>query len=455
MAHVTTKTTVSLDKSQELFQRIARSVAGGESNYVRLKNGLEMCFDRGDGSRFWDVDGNSYIDFSLGYGPLIFGHKPKALNDAVIDVITKRGIQFTFPYDMEADVAEAIVAAVPGVDLIRFCTTGTEAVSAALRLARAYTGRDKIVKFEGQYHGWTDSVYVSAYPDLAKAGPDENPRPVPGSRGTPQGAADLFIPLSWNDAGAVERALREHSGEVAAILTEPVMCNCGVIPPAPGYLEALRDLSRQHGAVLIFDEVKTGFRLGLGGAVAAYEVTPDLVTWAKALGGGFPIAAFGGNADIMGMEARNEVMHGGTYNAHQVGMAAAQATLGIMKSNPVMFADLWRKGERLREGLERAVRSAGHQAVCQGVGPLLQIYFTDGTDSLTDYRNVVRHIDSDTFSRFQGALQDRGVYIHPDPLECFYVCTAHSDADIDETIAAAHDAAAFIREQPEAYVTAE
>lgn len=454
MAHVTTKTTVSLDESQHLFQRIARSVAGGESNYVRLKNGLEMCFDRGEGSRFWDVDGNCYIDFSLGYGPLIFGHKPVAVNDAVIDVISTRGIQFTFPYDIEADVAETIVAAVPGVDLIRFCTTGTEAVSAALRLARAYTGRDKIIKFEGQYHGWTDSVYISSYPDLAKAGPDEHPVPVPGSRGTPQAAADLFIPLPWNDVGAVERALREHPGEIAALITEPVMCNCGVIPPAPGYLEALRDLTRDAGTVLIFDEVKTGFRLALGGAVATYEVTPDLVTWAKALGGGFPIAAFGGNREIMGLEARNEVMHGGTYNAHQVGMAAARATLDIMRRDASLFADLWRKGERLREGLQEAVTSAGLEVRCQGVGPVLQIYFTSRQEPLTDYRSVVRTIDFDAFSRFQGALQDRGVYIHPDPLECFYICTAHSDADIEQTIEAARDAAQVLREQPGAYVTA-
>lgn len=444
MSHVSAQTTVRLDKSQELFQRIARSIAGGESNYVRLKNGLEMCFDRGEGSRFWDVDGNSYIDYSLGYGPLIFGHKPAIVNEAVIDVITRRGVQFTFPYDIEAEVAEKIVASVPGVDQIRFCSTGTEAVSAALRLARAFTGRDRIIRFEGQYNGWTDSVFVSCYPDLEKAGPDTQPVPVAGSKGTPQAAVDLFIPLPWNDADAVERALREHSGEVAAVLTEPIMCNCGVIPPADGYLQALRRLTREAGVVLIFDEVKTGFRIGVGGAVDLFGVEPDLVTWAKALGAGYPIAAFGGNKDIMGLEARNEVMHGGTYNAHQVGMAAAEATLDIMTSSPDLFKDLWRKGERLRSGLQEAVRTAGLDAVCQGVGPLLQIYFTS-KESLANYRDVVRNIDAERFSEFQGALQDRGVYIHPDPLECFYVCTAHSDADIDETIRVAHDAALAIR----------
>ena len=184
MAHVTARTTISLDKSQQLFQRIASTVAGGESNYVRLKNGLEMCFAYGEGSRFWDVDGNSFIDYSLGYGPLIFGHKPVEVTQEVIDVITTRGIQFTFPYDLEADVAEMIVDNVPGVDLVRYGTTGTDAVSAALRLARAYTGRDKIVNFEGQYNGWTDTVFVSCYPSprIVSPGPDERPRPVPPAR---------------------------------------------------------------------------------------------------------------------------------------------------------------------------------------------------------------------------------------------------------------------------------
>ena len=445
MAQVRARTTNNLEKSKRLFDEISEYVAGGESNYIRLKAGLEMCFDRGEGSRFWDVDGNCYIDYSLGYGPLIFGHKPKPVNDAVIDMVTKRGIQFTFPFDTELEVARAIVESVPGVDLVRFATTGTEAVTAALRLARAYTGRDKIIKFEGQYHGWTDSVYVSYHPSLEAAGPAERPRPVPSSRGTPQSAADLFVPLPWNDLDAVRRALEEQGDEIAAVLTEPVMCNCGVIPPQPGYLQGLRELTRQYGVVLIFDEVKTGFRLALGGGTEWFGVTPDLVTWAKALGGGYPVAAFGGNSDIMGLEARNEVMHGGTYNAHSVGMAAARSTLGIMRSNPGMFADIWRKGERLCEGLEEAARSAGHQALAQGVGPILQLYFTDGTEPLTDYRTVLQHVDYDKFSRFQGALQDRGVYIHPDPLESFYICTAHSDEDIEDTIEAAREAAHAIR----------
>lgn len=444
MAHTTAKTTVDLDKSLTLFKRISRYVAGGESNYVRVKNDLEMCFARGEGSRFWDVDGNCYIDYSLGYGPLIFGHKPKVVNQAVIDMVTERGVQFTFPYDTEGDVAQAIVESVPGVDLIRFGTTGTDAVAAALRLARAYTGRDKIIKFEGQYHGWTDSVYVSCYPPLDKAGPDEHPRPVPGSRGTPQSAAELIIPLTWNDIEAVKGALRDHRGEVAAVLTEPVMCNCGVIPPKPGYLEALRDLTREAGVLLIFDEVKTGFRLSLGGAVETFGVTPDLVTWAKALGGGYPISAFGGSRAVMELEARNEVMHGGTYNAHPAGIAAACAALGVMRSDPGLFADLWRKGRRLAEGMQQAVREAGHQAVVQEVGPLLQLFFTDGTEPITDYRTFARHVDDEKFSRFQGALQDRGVYIHPDAGECFYICTAHSDEDIEETIEATRDAARAI-----------
>jgi glutamate-1-semialdehyde 2,1-aminomutase len=182
----------------------------------------------------------------------------------------------------------------------------------------------------------------------------------------------------------------------------------------------------------------------MGGATELYGVTPDLVTWAKALGGGFPIAAFGGSHEVMGMEERNEVMHGGTYNGHPVGIAAARATLGLMLADPGMFPAIWRRGERLRDGIQEALRAAGHSALCQGVGPLLQLYFTDGTEKLTDYRTTIRHINKDKFSAFQGALQDRGVYIHPDPLECFYVSTAHSDEDIEETIRAAGEAAEAI-----------
>jgi glutamate-1-semialdehyde 2,1-aminomutase len=445
MPPVTTQTTIPLEKSQQLFQRIAQSVAGGESNYVRVKNGLEMCFDRGEGARFWDVDGNSFIDYSLGYGPLIFGHKPKAVTDAVIEAITTRGIQFTFPYDIEAEVGEMIVDSVPGVDLVRFCTSGTEAVSAALRLARGFTGRDKIVKFEGHYHGWTDSMFISCHPGLDKAGPDDGPRPVVGSRGIPQAAADLIIPLPWNNSEILERTLRERHAEIAAILTEPVMCNCGVIAPVPGYLEAMREMTRRYDILLIVDEVKTGFRLALGGATEHYHLEPDIITWAKALGAGYPVAAFGGPRRVMELEATNEVMHGGTYNAHTVGMAAARATLSEMRSSPALFSDMWRRGERLREGLEQSARDAGHQSVCQGVGPMLQLFFTDGEPAITDYRSAARHVDTNKFSEFQGALQDRGFYIHPDPLECFYMSTAHTDDDVENTIAAAREAAAAIR----------
>ncbi|HZU13971.1 MAG TPA: aspartate aminotransferase family protein [Chloroflexota bacterium] len=444
MAQITARTQNQLDVSRALFTEISQYVAGGESNYIRLKAGLEMCFDHGEGSRFWDVDGNEYIDYSLGYGPLIFGHKPKLVNDAVIDMVTTRGIQFTFPYDTERDVARAVVESVPGVDLIRFCTTGTEAVTAAIRLARAYTGRDKFVKFEGQYHGWTDTMYVSYHPSLDKAGPEDAPRPVPSSRGTPQAVADLVVPLPWNNLDVVEQTLQRRGNEIAAILTEPVMCNCGVIPPEPGYLEGLRELTRHYGVVLIFDEVKTGFRLSLGGATSLFGVTPDLITWAKALGGGYPVAAFGGNREIMGLEERNEVMHGGTYNAHSVAMAASKATLDTMRGDPQMFPELTRKGERLRAGLQDAARRAGHNAVAQGVGGILQLYFTDGTEHLTNYRQVLEHVDMEKFSQFQGAFQDQGVYIHPDPLESFYLCTAHSDEDIDFTINAAYEAARAI-----------
>src|SRR5579872_4749296 len=226
MSPVAAQTSIPLEKSQRLFHEIAEYVAGGESNYVRVKNGLEMCFDRGDGPRFWDVDGNSFIDYSLGYGPLIFGHRPRQVTDAVVEVITTRGVQFTFPYDLERDVARFIVESVPHVDLVRFCTTGTEAVTAAMRLARAYTGRDKIVKFEGHYHGWTDAMFLSCHPSLDKAGPEDHPHTVPGSSGTPRGAADLIVALPWNNPDVLERTLSERGRDIAAVLMEIGRASC-------------------------------------------------------------------------------------------------------------------------------------------------------------------------------------------------------------------------------------
>ncbi|MBX6342277.1 MAG: aminotransferase class III-fold pyridoxal phosphate-dependent enzyme, partial [Thermomicrobiaceae bacterium] len=402
-----------------MFDRVARSIAGGESSYARLKKGLELCFARGEGSRFWDVDGNAYIDYSLGYGPLIFGHKPPRVTEAVIQAIGERGSVATFPYDLDYLVGEQITQMVPGVDLIRFANSGTEATMAAARLARAYTGRTKIVQMEGAYHGFADTHYWSSHPGVYDEElPPYTPEPKPGSRGIPAAYGEALLIAQYNDRESMEMLFDRYGDDIAAVLVEPIQANTGVIPPEPGYLEFLRDITRRHGALLIFDEVITGFRVAPGGAQELYGVTPDISTFAKALGGGFPIAAFGGSAEVMGMEARNEVMHGGTYTANVIALAAANAVLTEMRERrDEIWGRLNEFGTRLCQGLGDACREAGLRNITQGVGPVWHIFFAKpgapDVAKLRNYREVHAYTSVEIFDRFHTEMMERGVYFHP------------------------------------------
>jgi glutamate-1-semialdehyde 2,1-aminomutase len=437
----------SLTKSRAMFERVARSIAGGESSYARLKKGLELCFERGDGARFWDVDGNVYIDYSLGYGPLIFGHNPRRVTEAVVQAITERGSVATFPYDLDYLVGEQITSMVPGVDLIRFANSGTEATMAAARLARAYTGRNRIVQMEGGYHGFSDTHYWSSHPDVYA----EHPRPyqpqaLPGSRGIPDFYGEGLLIGQYNDPANLEMLFERWGAEIAAVMVEPIQANTGVIPPEPGYLEFLREITRRYGALLIFDEVITGFRVAPGGAQELYGVLPDITTFAKALGGGFPIAAFGGSAEVMGMEARNEVMHGGTYTANLVALAAANAVLSEMQARrDEIWTTLNTLGERLCDGLGDACREAGLRNVSQGVGPLWHIFFArpdaPDVDRIRNYREALAYTSIDLFDRFHDAMLKRGVYFHPYHFERWFISAVHSDDDVQRTLEAAYDAA--------------
>lgn len=438
---------LSHERSRELFERISHSIAGGESSYARLKKGLELCFERGDGPYFWDVDGNRYIDYSLGYGPLIFGHNPAAVNQAVVKAITERGSVATFPYDLDAKVGEQIVSMVPGVDLLRFANSGTEATMAAARLARAATGRTKIVQMEGGYHGWSDTHYWSSHPDVFAAEPAPYTSTAkPGSSGIPAAYGDALLIAQYNDRDNLEQLFKEHGDDIAGVLVEPIQANSGVIPPDEGYLQFLRDITRRYGAMLIFDEVITGFRVAPGGAQELYGVTPDITTMAKALGGGFPIAAFGGTREVMELEARNEVMHGGTYTANLVALAAADAVLGEMESNrDAIWGQLNDLGQRLCQGIGDACREAGLRNVSQGVGPIWHIYFAkpDAPElsTIRNYRDALAYTSIDIFDRFHEAMLKRGVYFHPYHLERWFLSTAHGEAEVAATLEAAADAA--------------
>ncbi|HEX3721958.1 MAG TPA: glutamate-1-semialdehyde 2,1-aminomutase [Nitrolancea sp.] len=444
---------LALDKSRAMFDRIGQSIAGGESSYARLKKGLELCFDRGEGSRFWDVDGNEYIDYSLGYGPLIFGHNPQKVTEAVVKAITERGSVATFPYDLDYQVGEQLVQMVPGVDLIRFANSGTEATMAAARLARAYTGRGKIVQMEGGYHGFADTHFWSSHPEVYSEHPEGYTKvPQPASSGIPGIYAEALLIAQYNDRENLEALFAEHGSDIAAILVEPIQANTGIIPPEPGYLQFLREITQRYGALLIFDEVITGFRVAPGGAQELYGVTPDITTFAKALGAGFPIAAFGGSREVMGMEERNEVMHGGTYTANLIALAAANTVLTEMRENrDEIWGKLNNHGTQVALGLGDACREAGLPNIVQNVGPLWHIFFAKpGAPEITkirNYRDALAYSSVDVFDRFHTAMMERGVYFHPYHFERWFISTAHDERDVQQTLEAAADAAEDVASQ--------
>jgi len=429
--------------SARLFDAARRVIPGGVNSTARATwagwTPYPLFVESGQGSRLRDVDGNEYIDYLLGLGPMIFGHRPARVTRAVVDFIEQRGTVFALPTADEARLAEKIIAAVPSVDQVRLCNTGTEAVLYATRLARAFSGRRKIVRFEGMYHGFSDGVYWSKHPALDKAGPDARPLPVAQGPGMPKGVEENLIILPWNDAQALADAIAREGDQIAAVLTEPVMCNTGCILPKPGYLEAVRDLTQQHGIVLIFDEVITGFRLGLAGAQGRLGVRPDLSVFAKGIGGGFPVAALGGRADIMGLVANGTVSMAGTYTANGIAVAAANAALDELAS-PGLYERLEAVSDALRLGLGEVLRDAGLPAYVVGLGPLMQVWFA--REPIHNYRDAERHADQELFRRWWQGMLARGVLFHPGAYENLFVSTAHTRDDIAETLAAAKEVAA-------------
>ena len=392
---------------------------------------------RGSGARLWDIDGNEYLDYLLALGPMIHGHAHPEVTERVTRAIHEIGTMFALPYELEAEAARKIVSAVPSVELVRFGNSGTEVVLHATRLARAFTGRTVVVRFEGQYHGWADQLEWSHHPDLALAGPRERPVALPGTPGIPEVIGQTLAVLPWNDQDAVERLVAERGGEIAAILTEPIMGNTGVIPPQPGYLAFLREITAAHGIVLIFDEVITGFRVHLGGAQALYGITPDLTTMAKALGGGFPVAAIGGRREIMDQVSDGAVLHAGTYNANAVAVAAASASLDVL-GRPGTHDRLFELSDRLTQGIGGIFERAGVPVQIQGVGPMFQFWFSE--KPIVDYRDAAAHLNSPKYAALALELHRRGVMVHPSNIELWFVSTVHTAADIDETLAAFEDA---------------
>jgi glutamate-1-semialdehyde 2,1-aminomutase len=431
--------------TKALFERAKVTIPGGAGSTARLpRNGWKpypLFMAEGQGSRLRDVDGNEYIDYLLGLGPMILGHRHPQVTQAVTDAVAELGTCFGLPYELEIEAAEKVVAAVPGIDQVRFTNSGSEAVGTAVRLARATTGRRLIVRFEGHYHGWQDTVYWSNHVDPELAGPIDHPRPVAMGGGVPAELQDTLVVLNWNDPESFIALMETRGHEVAAVLTEPAVFNTGCILPEPGYLELLREQTTKHGALLIFDEVITGFRFARGGAQEWFGVNADLVTYAKGIGGGFPVAAIGGTNEAMRLIADGTYSHSGTYNANVVQCAAVSATMDVL-AEPGLYERQRALGNRLARGLEGIATAKGIDAYVEGIGTVFQLWFADRP--IRNWRDAAAHAREDIFTRWYEEMIVRGVLFHPLQFENLFVSLVHTDEDIDATLNAAEDALSVV-----------
>src|SRR5215813_5237037 len=425
-------------RSRELFEQASEVIPGGAGSSARTAKFGWMPYPpfmtHGTGSRIYDADGHEYVDCLLGLGPMILGHRHPVVTAAVAAAITEYGTCLGLPYPLEIEAARKVVAAVPGVDMVRFTNSGSEAVGSAVRIARAYTGRRLVIRFEGHYHGWQDTVYWSNHVDFAAAGPAIRPCFVVSGLGVPAELAATLIVLTWNDAESFAEVMAERGDQVAAVITEPAMFNTGCILPEPGYLELLRELTAEHGVLLIFDEVITGFRFARGGAQEYFGVEPDLTTLAKGLGGGFPVAAIGGSREVMSIIANGRYSHSGTYNANVIACAAVSATMDLL-AEPGLYQRQRALGERLMDGLRTLAAQAGLQVIVTGLGTVFQVWFSERP--IRNWRDAERYANERLFTRWWQEMLLRGVLFHPSQYENLFLSLVHTDADIDATLDAA------------------
>ncbi len=424
-------------KSEELFRKAVQLMPGGVNSPVRAfraVGGAPVFIASGQGARVRDVDGNEYLDFVLSWGPLILGHCQPEVMDALAEVL-KTGTSFGASTPGEVALAEEIVKAFPSIERVRLVNSGTEATLSALRLARAATGRDKILKFEGCYHGHSDSLLVKAGSGVATLG-------LPDSPGVPRALAELTITIPYNDFETLERAFDTHRNQLAAALVEPVAGNMGVVPPKDGFLERLRALTEEQGTVLIFDDVITGFRVAYGGAQQLYGVRPDLTTLWKVIGGGLPVGAYGGKASLMDLVAPSgPVYQAGTLSGNPLAVAAGLKTLEVLR-RPGTYERLEALGKRLAEGIGTQAKQAGIPLVVNRIGSMMTAFFS--RNPVTDYASA-KMSDTGMFARFFSVLLDKGVYFPPSQFEAFFVSTAHTEEDIDRAVFLAGESIEEIR----------
>ncbi len=412
-------------RSEQLFERAQQVIPGGVNSPVRAfrsVGGTPPFILRGEGARIFDADGNAYVDYVCSWGPLLLGHRHPALMEALEEAL-RCGTSFGAPTEREVELAEAIREAVPSIEMVRLVNSGTEATMSAIRLARAYTGRDMVVKFEGCYHGHVDSLLVQAGSGVATLG-------IPDTAGVPASFAETTITVPYNSLEAAEHAFRKHGDRIAAVIVEPVAGNMGCVPPVRGFLQGLRALTAQYGALLIFDEVMTGFRLSYGGAQQVYGVRPDLTTLGKVIGGGLPVGAYGGRADVMSLVAPSgPVYQAGTLSGNPLAVAAGLAMLRYLKAHPEVYGDLERRTAELAAAAPAGV------TVNRG-GSMFTLFFT--SEPVTDYASA-RRADTRQFAAFFHAMLERGIYFPPSQFEAAFVSAAHSDEDIRYTAEAIRD----------------
>jgi glutamate-1-semialdehyde 2,1-aminomutase len=427
----------SRTRSSELFGRAKNILVGGVDSPVRAfraVGGTPLIIDHAQGSRLYDVDGGEYLDYVCSWGALILGHAHPDVVTAIADQ-ARRGTSYGMTSPLEIELGEQIIRAVPSMEMIRFVSSGTEATMSALRVARAFTKRDLILKFEGGYHGHADSFLVEGGSGLATL-------EISSSPGVPASLAALTLNAPYNDLPAVERIFREHSGKIAAVIVEPIAANMGVVPPEAGFLGALRDITQREGALLIFDEVITGFRLACGGAQTQFRIQPDLTTLGKIIGGGLPVAAYGGRREIMEMIAPlGPVYQAGTLSGNPLAMRAGLATLSKLDISGFYDA-LNRKAQRLAEGLRSALKQAGVPGQVNIAGSSLTLFFTGA--AVRNYSDAKKS-DTARFGAFFRAMLDRGIFLPPSQFEGLFVSAAHTDDDIDGTLVAARESLAALR----------
>ena len=422
--------------SKRWFEKAARVIPGGVNSPVRAFRGVggEPFFvARGEGAKLWDVDGRAYVDFLGSWGPLILGHAPRPVVEAIVEA-AGRGTSYGAPTPLEVEMAEAITAAYPSIELVRLVSSGTEAAMSAIRLARGATGRPLLLKFDGCYHGHADSL-------LVKAGSGGATFSIPDSAGVPGPLAQLTLTAPFNDLDAVHAHFRERGGEIAAVIVEPVAGNMGVVEPRPGFLEGLRQVTRAHGALLIFDEVITGFRVAYGGAQQLYGVRPDLTCLGKIIGGGLPVGAYGGSRQLMSHVAPlGTVYQAGTLSGNPLTVAAGLATLRQLQA-PGVYATLEARGAQLERGLKAGAEKAGVPLTVNRVGSMLTGFFCGG--AVTDYVSAKR-ADTTRYAKFFHAMLVRGVFLAPSQFEAAFVSLAHSEADLEHAARAATEALASV-----------